>query len=237
MISAALMAAAPIYATTTYWGGFEDNTGTNADYDYNDMVFSITGASLTLDTATGAWFNQASAGTLNKAAGAHTAAVAPFWNNPSQDGTGGYNVGWCIYGGGACNKGVGLAPADLYLATSTGNSVNDVFFSVDGNVSEQVTLSITAASDALGWEAVGSSTINKFATGVQGPQTFDPGGNFVLVGVVNNNTDYFSNVAAKDGDSHFAFFGASAVPEPSSVALFGIGLIGAGLIYRKRQQA
>jgi hypothetical protein len=235
MIGTAFLAVSPIFATT-YSGGFEDTV--NGDYDYNDLVFSLSGSNLTLDTKTGVWYNKSAAGSLNKnngASGSSALNTKPFWNNSSSDGSGGYNIGWCIYGGGACNGGKGVAPSDQYLATAAGHSVNDVYFSVNGNVSEQVTLSITADSDALGWELVGSNQIHLFSTGVES-QSFDPGGNFILVGQVGQgwgSTDFFSDSAASDGASHFAFFG-NAVPEPSSIGLLGVALLGAGLALRKR---
>jgi PEP-CTERM motif-containing protein len=232
LLATTFLAVSPIYATTTYWGGFEDTI--NGDYDYNDLVFSISGSNLTLDTTTGVWFNKSAAGTLNKNFGG---SGTPFWNNASSDGSGGKNIGWCIYGGGACNGGIGMAPSDQYLATKTGGSVNDVYFSVNGQVSEQVTLDISADSNTLGWEAVGSTTVNLFAAGQQS-QTFDPGGNFVLVGNVEpGNKDFYSNTAASDHDSHFAFFGASPVPEPSSMGLLGLALVSGGWAFRKKLKA
>ncbi len=239
LLGAALLVTSPIYATpttTTYWGGFEDTVGSSSDYDYNDLVFSISGTSLMLNTATGVWFNKASAGALNTAAGGHGLAGSPFWNNASYDGSGGYNVGWCIYGGGACNGGTGMAPSDQYLASATGKSVNDVFFSVNGNVSEQVTLSISADTNTLGWELQSGGPIHLFGNGVQGPVSFTPGGNFVLVAEVNGGSTFTSNTAARDGVSQFAFFG-DPVPEPSSMGLLGIALIGCYCAFRKRLKA
>ena len=61
--AAAALLTSPAFATT-YCGGFEDTSGSGADYDYNDLIFSITGTNLTLHTATGVWFNRASAGVL-----------------------------------------------------------------------------------------------------------------------------------------------------------------------------
>jgi len=172
--AAAALLTTPAFATT-YWGGFEDTSGSGADYDYNDLIFSITGTSLTLHTTTGVWFDRASAGVLNPGTGANGLAGTPFWNNTSLDGPGGRNVGFAIYGGGALNGGVGLAPGDQYLATATGTSVNDVYFSVSGDVSEQVAISVTAATDALGWQLRTGGAIHLFAPGVQGPVTFTPG--------------------------------------------------------------
>jgi hypothetical protein len=96
----------PAFATT-YYGGFEDTSGSGADYDYNDLIFSVTATDLTLHPATGQWVNQSAAGALNTGAGAAGLAGTPFWNNSSLDGAGGMNVGFAIYGGGAINAGVG----------------------------------------------------------------------------------------------------------------------------------
>jgi hypothetical protein len=230
-----LLAATPLFATT-YYGGFEDNSGSMSDYDFNDLAYSISGSSLTLHTATGMWFNPASAGTLNTqsfqmgVAGTQT----PFWNNTSQDGSGGYNIGWCIWGGGVCNGGVGLSPGAQYLATSSGGSVNDVYFSTNGAVTEQVSLAIALNTSTLGWElTTGVGGIHYFASGAQGPVTFNPTGDFVLVGDGAGLSTFTSNTAAADGDSHFAFF--VDTPEPSTVSLLSFSLLAIGVAFKKRQ--
>jgi hypothetical protein len=232
--AAAALLTSPAFATT-YWGGFEDTSGSGGDYDYNDLIFSISGTNLALHSASGVWFNQADAGVLNTGSGANGLAGTPFWNNTSLDGAGGNNLGFAIYGGGAINGGTALAPGYQYLATAAGASANDVFFSVDGNVTEQVFLSISAASDSLGWQLVGGGPIHLFSPGVQGPVNFAPGGDFVLVGNVGGGSSFASNTASADGVSHLAFFGPNAaVPEPSSIALLGFALLSGGLAFRKR---
>jgi len=230
----AILLASPAFATT-YWAGFEDTIGSGSDYDYNDLVFTLSASTLTLNTPTGVWFDKASAGTLNVAAGANGLSGTPFWNHSSLDGAGGNNLGWCIYGGGACNGGVGLAPGDQYLATAAGGSVNNVSFSVNGAVTEQVTLAITSATDTLGWQLTSGGAVHLFGSGVQGPVSFTPGGDFVLIATVNGGSPFSSNAAASDGVSHFAFFAPpTVVPEPSSVGLFGFALIVGGFALRKR---
>lgn len=232
-----LLVASPLLATT-YFGGFEDAAGSGSDYDFNDLVYTLSGSSLTLHTGTGSWLNQSSAGTLNTNSFQAGPLGTPFWNNNSQDGSGGYNIGWCMWGGGACNGGVGLAPGSQYLATANGGSVNDVYFSSNGSVTEQVNFAVALIKQsALGWELTsGVGGVHLFSIGVQGPVTFTPGGDFFLVVQSFSGTTYDSNAAASDGFSHFAFFTTptTATPEPSTIGLLGFALVGLSVIVRKK---
>lgn len=224
-LAVAFCLTTPLWAsTTTIYGGFEDTTGSGSDYDYNDLVFSISGNGLTLNS-TGQWFNPS--GLVLGTSG------SPFWNNASSDGPN-YNIGYCMYGGGSCNGGVALDSNGDYLATSTGGSVNDVYFSlpsVGSGVDTTITLSISADTDTLGWALVSNPTVVHALGGV-GSYSFTPGGNFELVGIVNGSTDYYSDSGS--GVSQFAFF--ASTPEPSSFMLLGSSLLGAAGMLRRRMR-
>gem|GEM_PF-3106435 len=233
VLGAALLIGSPVFATT-YLGGFEDTAGSSSDYDYNDLVFSLSGSSLSLHTTAGKWLTAPSISSLNTQWGTPSTLGTPFWNNPSWDGSGGYSIGSCVYGGGACNGGVGLMKGALYLATPSGGSVNDVYFSSSNSVAETVTLSIAATTSTLGWELVsGVGGAHYFASGVQSA-SFNPGGDFYLIASnARSGLTYASNAASADGLSHMAFFTPS--PEPSTIGLLGMGLMGAGLVYRRKK--
>jgi hypothetical protein len=226
-----VIALSPAHATT-YYGGFEDTVG--GDYDYNDVVFSLAGTGLTLNSS--ASWNAESTVTLGTSG-------TPFWNHASADGPKD-NVGYCIYGGGGCNGGTAIDAGAAFLATSTGGSANDVTFSPTSSTAS-VILSITADSDEIGWYDVSSpSTIHW----IGGSDAFTPGGAFGLVGCNDwtgsscAGTDFYSVTSSGNGGdtvSHFAFFGPSvSTPEPGEMAMVGLGLLGlVGLRRRKALQS
>jgi hypothetical protein len=244
-ILAALLLSAPAWANT-YWGGFEDTVTTHhpqvtSDYDYNDLIFSISGQNLMLISA-GNWYTKPALGNNG----------TPFWNNNSYDGNGPnskMNVGYCIYGGGNCGTGAGLDPSALYLASSNRKSVGNVYFSVNGPVSGDVDVKFSNDHDRLGWYSVSDPhSIHWFsnADSVGDTFLFTPGGDFGLVASNDNGSSYGENFysqdyyGTEDDRSHFAFFAdppetsRADAPEPGQVGLLCIGLIGLGLVLKRR---
>lgn len=231
----------------TVYVGYKDNAGSTVDYDYNDLVFSLTSTALQMN-ATGIWqfkptlsgdsYNSANAGLQN----------TPFWNNSSLDGAQS-GIGWCIYGGGACNGGVGLDPTASYFTTDPNSpfgSANDVTFTSTGDVDASIELKISAGNNVLGWYSVAAPNNIHWLNSAANPlivNTFDPGGSFGLVAEnLTLGTVFYSQTAlggTADAVSHFAFFSDTGsapqlnstladTPEPASgwFGLVGVGLVG-----------
>jgi hypothetical protein len=230
---ALVLLSVPAWAGT-YFGGFEDTIG--GDYDFNDIVFTITGA--TLVTSTGSYFADSPAALL-----ASNDSGSPFWNNTSSDPDHAHdNIGYCVYGdatdSGTCERNGPYDVTAFYLALKSDgkSSVNDVtFFSAGAG---QVLVGITADNDTLYWRNVDQpGSLHALGTGTTAI-TPDASG-FVLVATAmvpgGATTTFTSNVTASDGESHFAFFSTTA-PEPGTIALLGCGLVGIG-VWRARRKA
>ncbi len=233
LATAVLLLTAPTWANT-YFGGFEDTIGTegtSSDYDYNDLVFSITGQNLAL-ISNGNWYSKPVLGTSG----------TPFWNTHSFDGPN-RNVGYCIYGGGNCGTGAGLDPSASYLASNSRQSVGDVYFSVDGQVNGDVEVKLANDHNVLGWYNLSDPNhINWFSDADDPGDTFHftPRGDFGLVADNNGGLGqtFYSqdSYGTQDTASHFAFFGTAA-PEPGQTGLFMVGLASLGLLLRRRMTA
>lgn len=231
LVSAALLLSSPVFATT-YYGGFEDvkdQSRMQSDYHYNDMIFSLSGTGLMLNSSE----NFYSKPTLDQNG-------RPFWDNVSYDGQK-MNVGYCIYGGGNC--GDGIDPNAKFLASNPNNmtgSANDVTFHVDGSVTANLLMNISAYTNTLGYYLVSDPTKSFHsltATATPNVYSFSPTGDFGLIGKVGSTMYYSQTMYGESDDvSHFAFFSSSA-PEPGMMGLMGAGLIGIGaLVRRKRAQ-
>ncbi len=228
LAGAVFLLGTPIFGST-YFAGLEDING--LDYDYNDVVFSLSGGSLNLNTSTGKWFNEPTLGT----------SQMPFWNRSSLDGVN-YNVGYCIYGGGSCNGGNALDPGAKYLADSTSvtGSTNDVTFTSKGQVILNVDVQVTAGRDKIGWYSMATPGVVNWLNpnSTNGTYSFDPGGQFGLVGGNDLGAKYFSQAWAgtQDAVSHFAFFDPpAAVPEPGTAGLIALSLIGSVWFVRRQR--
>jgi hypothetical protein len=127
-----------------------------------------------------------------------------------------------------------------FLASRTMGSVNDVTFTPVSSTAT-VILGITADSDEIGWYLASSpGTINW----ISGTDSFTPGGTFGLVGCndysaaggCGDNPFYSQTVDGNNGDtiSHFAFFGPVPTPEPGTLAMVGLGLLGLVGLGRRR---
>ncbi len=131
--------ALPTLQAGTIFGGLED-THPNGDNDYNDLIYSLTG-DLAIQSATGAMQGNPVLGI----------GGLPYWNNASMDGSNAaqqdtYNLGYCLYGGGACNGGTALAvvtgPLDYY-ANSNGSAPTDIDFASSGAITASLLMRIS----------------------------------------------------------------------------------------------
>ena len=159
LLAMAVPSFATSFTSTAYYVGAEDQTG--GDNDYNDQVFTLTGAGLHL----------ISSGTLSAPV---TPGIngTPFWNTMSGDGIG-KNFGNCLYTavGNACTGGAPLNTLAQYL--SNGGASVGFGFSSTGTVSYTFDAGFHGDSDILSWcNSGGCSAITTSST------TFNPGGDF-----------------------------------------------------------
>jgi hypothetical protein len=226
----------PVWATNmtigtgqAIYGGFEDTVG--GDYDYNDLVFTmtVTSGSLILNTG-GTW----SAGSPSLPGSVGT----PFWNNVSSDNHSQTdNIGYCVYNGCASHGALGSSTTRyLFGVSGATTSANDVYFTASAGTTITLDFGISNDTDTLSWALDSSPTVLHAVTS---GSSITAGAPFELV--ASNGTQNFDSDVSLGGTtdpnglSHFAFFGNGAVtPEPSSLLLFGTGLLGlAGAVRRK----
>jgi hypothetical protein len=226
-----LLIAAPLYADTFY-GGLEDyagNTGYEKWGDFNDMVYSLSG-DITV-SAPGAQFNDLTPSMLNEGGGL-------YFDQHSLDGPE-YNIGYCVLDIGSCHLPVALGSM-RDLATSGGGAPLGITFHADGPVTFSLLLEVSAGANqnTLGWyDPTDPTNLHLIFAGpdVAGSSvTVNLNGDFVLFSQ-NALGQFYSSVASANlnespDQQHFAIFQdpppASAVPEPRSLLMVGLALMG-----------
>jgi hypothetical protein len=219
LMGAALPAHATAFVSSAYYVGAEDRSGANSDYDYNDFVFTFSGAGLTLN----------SNGTLSNPITPNNDG-SPFWDHSSNDGAG-KNFGNCLYtpAPNACTGGSPISPSAQYLS-SGGDFAGFDFSGATGSVSFTLDAALHGDNIVFYW-----CTDPANCNAIAGSGTFTPGsGNFYLKLVDNSVTNTFTSTTSNFA---VALDPLQNTPEPLSLALTGSGLIGIYFVRRRRLPA
>jgi len=226
----------------TYYLGLEDQFP-KSDYDYNDLIFTLTGNQQVTLNASG------TAPTLFAPIVPNN-VTPPFWDNPSQDqinlnpANPNYNFGECLYVSGNGCTGTPLAPQAYYLADG-GNSVDFWFSAPAGTV---ITLNLLA-------QVNGSGTVDQSGLYICSPDpavascvNVNPAGGTYTVGAsgtfnlgFTNGPDIYDSDRQVTGlpfqtDTSVDHFAVALTPEPGTLAVVGSVLVGLGLLRRQRNK-
>jgi hypothetical protein len=217
LIAAALPAHATAFLSSAYYVGAEDRAGAGSDYDYNDFVFTFSGAGLTLN----------SNGTLSNPIVPNNDG-SPFWDHSSSDGSG-KNFGNCLYTStpNACTGGSPISPSAQYLSSGGDFAAFD-FSGATGQVNFTLDASLHGDNIAFYW-CTSAANCNAIA----GSGSFTPGsGEFYLKLIDNSVANTFTSTTSNFA---VALDPIQNTPEPLSLMLTGTGLIGIYFIRRRPQ--
>jgi hypothetical protein len=254
-LSVTLYAGPP--PSSTFVAGVENslpNTSEENIGDYNDMIFSLSGSGLTLDTPNGQW-NAFSAGIVNQNGNGNPAGN-PFFDNLSLDGTD-KNIGFCLTTSN-CGANTQTAGASLneYLSDSGNTSIPapDFYFTSSGSVTFSLLAAIAAGAtdtESVGiYDTTGSHTVTWVIQDdvlTDATPTLPGSGTFGLIFEVgtggtfyysqNSSFGFVNGMKELPDDNRYALFSeAEGVPEPATMALFGIGALALGLVGRLRKR-
>jgi hypothetical protein len=222
--------------------------------DFNDLIISLSAAGLNLVSADGGSWSAFSSSIVNENQTYPATNADPFWDNTSLDDTPGSpkNIGYCLTTDNCGLGGSSSSPVDgvnqfLHGASGQGSTDNNFYFSFSGSVT---TVDLAAFADgltsteSLGWYTLGSPGVGGViipigAAGTGLTYNFTPSTNFGLWFYADGNYYFTDNAYDTVSASRFALFTAgpsSSVPEPGTMALFGLGAVALGIIPRLRKR-
>ena len=191
-------AHAAAFTSSAYYVGAEDHSGAGSDYDYNDFIFTFSGAGLTLN----------SNGTLSNPITPDNNG-SPFWDHASGDGAG-KNLGNCLYtpAPNACTGGSPISPSVQYLS-SGGNFAGFDFSGATGSVKFALNAALHGDNDVFYW-CTDAADCHEIA----GSGAFTPGsGDFYLKLVDTSTGNTFTSTTSNFA---VALDPVQATPEPLS---------------------
>jgi hypothetical protein len=220
---------------------------------FSDIIFSLAGSGLTLDSPGDQW-NAFSAGVVNQ----NNTNSPAFFDNTTPNGAN-ENIGFCLTTAN-CGSNTETAGASLneYLSETGNTSIPPpgFYFTSTGSVTFSLLASLAGAS-TNSTESVGVYDMTSHAVtwvilddvlqngGVVNTSAF-PSDNFQLIFEVgtagtffysDQTTGFVNGVHDIPADNRYALFSESqGVPEPATMALFGIGALALGMVGRLRRR-